>query len=327
MTPFTPPVPIGTRLHAAMPAALRRPAVTEWSRANKRGAPVDCFLEGPCLDRAGNLHVTDIPHGRIFRIGADGAWTTLAEYDGEPNGLALHPEGDRLYVADYKQGILSLPLAGGTPEPVLARRNSERFKGPNDLVFARNGDLYFTDQGQSGLHDPTGRVYRLTPGGRLDLLLGNGPSPNGLALSPEEDVLFVAMTRDNAVWRLPLLPDGSTAKVGRFATFHGTSGPDGLAMDAAGRLLVAHASLGCVLVLSEQGEVVARMESCRGRTVTNLLLDGGRALITESATGSVLEASWPGPSPVPRAAPPRGGDSGPARASPAGPEGGPEGGP
>ncbi|MFX8156757.1 SMP-30/gluconolactonase/LRE family protein, partial [Acinetobacter baumannii] len=79
--------------------------------------------------------------------------------------------------------------------------------------------------------DPTGRVYRLRPDGRLDCLLSNGPSPNGLVLTPDESALFVAMTRDNAVWRLPLLADGSTSKVGRFAQFYGTSGPDGMAMD------------------------------------------------------------------------------------------------
>ncbi|MFC7552239.1 SMP-30/gluconolactonase/LRE family protein [Pseudoroseomonas wenyumeiae] len=270
--------------------------MTEWSRANKRGQPVDCFLEGPCFDAAGNLHVTDIPHGRIFRISPEGDWTQLAEYDGEPNGLALHPDGRCLYVADYKQGILSLDLVSGALEPVLARRNSERFKGPNDLVFARNGDLYFTDQGQSGLHDPTGRVYRLRPGGQLDCLLSNGPSPNGLVLSHDEEVLFVAMTRDNAVWRLPLLPDGSTSKVGRFASFHGTSGPDGMAMDAAGNLLVAHASLGSVFVLSPQGEPLARIRSCRGATTTNVALggvDGNNVFVTESETGAVLTAEWP----------------------------------
>ena len=292
---FAPPRPIATRVHAEMPAELRRPVVTDWSRANKRGLPVDCFLEGPCFDRQGNLHVTDIPHGRVFRISPEGRWTQVAEYDGEPNGLAPHPDGARLFVADYKQGILSLDLASGRVEPVLARRNSERFKGPNDLVFARNGELYFTDQGQTGLHDPTGRVYRLRPDGRLDCLLANGPSPNGLALSPDEDALFVAMTRDSAVWRLPLLPDGSTAKVGRFASFHGTSGPDGLAVDAAGNLLVAHASLGSVFVLSPQGEPIARIRSCRGATTTNLALgcaEGGTVFVTESETGSVLAAEW-----------------------------------
>lgn len=168
-----------------MPAELRRSVVSEWSRANKRGLPVDSFLEGPCFDRDGNLYVTDIPHGRIFRVSPEGRWTCIAEYDGEPNGLALHPAGDRFFIADYKQGILSLDLGSRQIAPVLTRRNSERFKGPNDLVFARNGDLYFTDQGQSGVHDPTGRVYRLRPDGRLDLLLSNGPSPNGLVLSSD----------------------------------------------------------------------------------------------------------------------------------------------
>jgi gluconolactonase len=45
---------------------------------------------------------------------------------------------------------------------------------------ASNGDVYFTDQGQTGLHDPTGRVYRLAPDGRLDCLIDTGISPNGL---------------------------------------------------------------------------------------------------------------------------------------------------
>ena len=67
------------------------------------------------------------------------------------------------------------------------------------------------------------------PSGRLDCLIANGVSPNGLVLSADESVLFVAMTRDNAVWRVPLQGDGSVSKVGRFASFHGTSGPDGLA--------------------------------------------------------------------------------------------------
>lgn len=282
-----------TRLHAELPEALRRPVVTDWSRANKRGEAVPSFLEGPCFDAQGRLHVTDIPHGRIFRLEAPGDWLLIAEYDGEPNGLALHPDGKRMFIADYKQGILALDLASGQITPALARRNSERFKGPNDLVFTRNGDLYFTDQGQSGLHDPTGRVYRWRADGGLDLLIGNGPSPNGLALSADEEALFVAMTRDNSIWRVPLLPDGGTAKVGRFASFHGTSGPDGLAMDGQGRLMVSHASLGCVIVLSPQGEPVARLRSCRGSTVTNLALRDGQAFITESSTGAVLVADWP----------------------------------
>ncbi|WP_051418140.1 SMP-30/gluconolactonase/LRE family protein [Roseomonas gilardii] len=290
---FPPPRLIETTVLTEMPAALRRPVVTEWSRSNKRGAAVECFIEGPCYDAAGNLYVTDIPHGRIFRIAADGDWMVVAEYNGEPNGLALHPDG-RLFVTDYKAGLLALDLTTGKIETVLARVNGERFKGVNDLVFARNGDLFFTDQGQTGLHDPTGRVYRLTAGGRLDLLIANAPSPNGLALTPEEDVLAVAMTRDNAVWRVPLLPQGGTAKVQRFASYHGTSGPDGMAMDAEGHLMVAHASLGHVLVHGHQGQLIAAFRSCRGNSTTNLAFqpDGEGVVITDSITGTILQAAW-----------------------------------
>jgi gluconolactonase len=220
----------------------------------------------------------------------------VTEYDGWPNGLKIHKDG-RIFVTDYKRGLVVLDAETGNVTPLLETRGSESFKGVNDLFFAQNGDLYFTDQGQTGLHDPTGRVYRLRADGRLDCLLSNGPSPNGLVLTPDESVLFVAMTRDNAVWRLPLLADGSTSKVGRFAQFYGTSGPDGMAMDAAGNLFVAHASLGAVFVLSPHGEPLARIASCRGRTTTNVAFapDGQTLVITESATGTVLQARWTPP--------------------------------
>ncbi|MBV9529590.1 MAG: SMP-30/gluconolactonase/LRE family protein, partial [Bradyrhizobium sp.] len=149
------------------------------------------------------------------------------------------------------------------------------------------------DQGQTGLHDPSGRVYRLAANGRLDCLIHTGISPNGLVLDPGETVLFVAMTRDNAVWRLPLMKDGTVSKVGRFCMMFGTSGPDGITMDRAGRLFVAHASLGHVFVFAPNGELIARIKSCAGASCTNVAIGGAnrdRLYITESATGTVLAA-------------------------------------
>jgi sugar lactone lactonase YvrE len=76
--------------------------------------------------------------------------------------------------------------------------------------------------------DQSGLVYRLSVDGKLDTLLSNGISPNGLVLSPDEkvsqllrwntdcQVLYVAMTRENSVWRLPLHEDGTTSKAGKF---------------------------------------------------------------------------------------------------------------
>jgi gluconolactonase len=288
-----PPRLIETRVFSAMPENFRRKGVrTEWADANRPGNPADCFIEGPSLDAAGNLYVVDIPFGRIFRIAPDGTWSLVIEYDGWPNGLKISPEG-HILVADYRRGIMKLDASAGRIKPVLASRNSESFRGCNDLHIAKNGDIYFTDQGQTGLHDPTGRVYRLTTSGRLDCLIDRGPSPNGLVLDPKEAVLFVAMTRDNAVWRMPFMTDGSVSKVGRFCSLFGPSGPDGMTMDSAGRLFVAHASLGHVFVFAPNGEMIARIKSCAGSTCTNVAIGGAKAdrlYITESGSGSVLVA-------------------------------------
>ena len=288
-----PPRLIGTEVLSGMPGRFRRKGTrTDWADANRPGLPTDCFLEGPCFDTEGHLYVVDIPFGRIFRIAPDGTWSLLVEYDGWPNGLKISPDG-RVLVADYRHGIMELDVQAGRMRPVLTARNSESFRGCNDLHIAFDGCIYFTEQGQTGLHDPTGRVYRLSPGGKLDCLIDTGVSPNGLVLDPGETVLFVAMTRDNAVWRLPLMKDGSVSKVGRFCSTFGTSGPDGLTMDKAGRLFVAHASLGHVFVFAPNGELIARIKSCAGPSCTNVAIGGNkrdRLYVTESVTGTVLVA-------------------------------------
>lgn len=289
----TPPRLIETRVFSAMPDKFRRKGIaTEWADANRPGLPTDCFIEGPSFDAAGNLYIVDIPFGRIFRIAPDGEWALVAEYDGWPNGLKIASDG-RILVADYRHGIMELDAPAGRIKPILRSRNSESFRGCNDLHIASNGDIYFTDQGQTGLHDPSGHVYRWTANGRLDCLIDRGISPNGLVLDRSETVLFVAMTRDNAVWRLPFMKDGSVSKVGRFCTMFGASGPDGMTMDKAGRLFVAHASLGHVFVFAANGELVARIKSCAGPSCTNVAIGGERGdrlYITESASGTVLVA-------------------------------------
>ncbi|SEB15907.1 SMP-30/gluconolactonase/LRE family protein [Variovorax sp. YR216] len=277
-------------LFSAMPGHFRRPERSAWADANRGGAPTDSFLEGPVFDDAGNLYVTDIPWGRIFRIDPQGGWSLVAEYDGEPNGMKFL-DAATLLITDYKNGLMQLDVESGRVTPFLARRNSERFKGVNDLVFDASGNLYFTDQGQTGLHDPTGRLYRLGRDGRLDLLLDNIPSPNGVALSPDEKVLYLAVTRGNCVWRIPLLPDGSVAKVGQFFTSYGPSGPDGLAVDAQGRLLIANPGLGYVWVLNGRAEPVEVLRGPPGASITNLAFGGPERrtlFVTDSTHGHVL---------------------------------------
>ena len=94
------------------------------------------------------------------------------------------------------------------------------------------------------------------------MLLANVPSPNGVALSPDERVLYLGATRGNQVWRVPLQGDGSVAKVSAFFRSYGPSGYDGLAVDETGRVIVANPGLGIVWMLSPRGEPEVVLRRC-----------------------------------------------------------------
>lgn len=291
---LNPPEVREAEVFTRLPEHFRRGGVRSvWGDANRPGQTTDSFLEGPVFDTAGNLYVTDIPFGRIFRIDAEGEWTLVAEYDGEPNGMKFLNDRE-LLIADYKNGLMACDVASGVVRPYLERRNTQRFMGINDLVFDKVGNLYFSDQGQTGLHDPTGRLYRLRPNGQLDLLLSNVPSPNGVALSPDERVLYLGVTRGNAVWRVPLLEDGSVAKVSAFFHSYGPSGPDGLAVDGQGRVIVANPGLGYAWVLNHRAEPLLVLRSPVDMSLTNVAFGGPdrkTLYCTESVSGSILRST------------------------------------
>ncbi|MFM0007042.1 SMP-30/gluconolactonase/LRE family protein [Paraburkholderia dipogonis] len=290
---YAAPPLLETHVFAKVPVELEiRNRTTDWLQGRHHGRPTS-FLEGPSFDREGNLYCTDIPYGRVLRVAPDGRFTVIAEYDGEPNGLKIHKDG-RIFLADQKNGLLVLEPGSSKPTPFLVRANLEPLKGPNDLVFASNGDLYFTDQGQSGHQDPTGRLIRVRADGRIDILLDNVPSPNGLVLNGDETMVFLAVTRANAIWRVPLLRDGGVSKVGTFIQMSGGGGPDGMAIDEQGNIAVAHAGLGSVWLFSALGEPLYRIASCTGGRMTTNLAYGGperkTLFITESSTGTVISA-------------------------------------
>lgn len=295
MSYFQPPPIIMTEVFARLPDHLRRPHRSYWD-VNQPGRTRDSFLEGPSFDREGRLYVVDGGNGRILRVGVDGEWTVVTEYDGAPNGLKVHRDG-HIVVADSRRGILLLDADSGTITPLLERA-ADGFRGVNDLFFAANGDLYFTDQGQSGLHDPSGRLYRLSANGTVSLLLSNIPSPNGLVVTPDGLTLYLAVTRANQIWKVPLHESGMMLKVSVFAYLHGgPAGPDGLALDEEGSLYVAHAGFGAVWQLSSLAEPKLRLQTCvDGLLTTNVAFGGHRnrwLYITESATGSILRAQVP----------------------------------
>jgi gluconolactonase len=292
---FAPPVEIASQAFAGLPPALDlsgRDPPSPWVADRPQYRGYGSFLEGPAFDRDGRLLCVDIAHGRILRISRNGRFEVVLAYEGAPNGLAIHRDG-RLFIADHRLGLVVAETRTGEWAVLLDRAFGEPFKGLNDLHFSRSGDLYFTDQGQTGLHDPSGRLLCLRADGRLNVVMDGIPSPNGLALNGGESALWLAVTRANQVWKLPLTPQGRVTKAGVFVTLQG-GGPDGLAVAADDSLWVAQPGVASVWGFSAHGEPIARIR-CPGpgRMVTNLAfdpMDGGQLCFVESSHGVVYRS-------------------------------------
>lgn len=283
---------IRSEIVAVLPERYRKAA--DGPRSSLRQGSGGTTLEGPSFDRDGNLYFTDLHNSRIFRMNADCSVDLVAEYKGGPNGLKIHRDG-RIFVADREHGLMLLDPASGGMTLLLGGTERERFKGINDLVFASNGDLYITDQGATGLHDPTGRVYRLRADGELSIVLDNVPSPNGITLHASEQTLYLAVTRANAVWNVPLSRNGGASRVGLFAQLP-CAGPDGMAMDVDGNVAVASPGLGVVWVHDRYGLPIYRVETVGGQFGTNIAYGGkdNRYLyIVEGDSYSIQRAEMP----------------------------------
>lgn len=98
---FPVPPTIEAELYVRIPDEVRCTGVrSEWG--DELAGFKGIFLEGPVTDKSGNIYFVDIPFGRILRVDSNKQVTVVATYDGEPNGLAVTPDGD-IVIADYKQ--------------------------------------------------------------------------------------------------------------------------------------------------------------------------------------------------------------------------------
>jgi gluconolactonase len=290
---FAAPPVVATEVFTRLPDAWRIQEETDWSRRRGSG-PLHSFLEGPSFDRAGNLYCVDICHGRIFRISPAGEWHLFARYDGNPNGLKIHRDG-RIFVTDQALGLLIFDPETGKQLFRLAGPPGGSFAALNDLFFADDGDIYFTDPGQSSVENPVGRVYRWREGGAVELVAENLPYPNGLVMDGSDQTLLIALSRSLQILRAPVTRERARAeKVAVFLQLSGgIAGPDGLALDQEGSLAVACSGLGAVFQFDRLGEPIARVKSCAGIRTTNAAYGGAdrRTLfITESEHGVILRA-------------------------------------
>lgn len=181
------------------------------------------------------------------------------------NGLALDPQG-RLVVTAMNDRTVYRLEKDGTRTILADRFEGKRFDGPNDVVVASNGDVYFTDT-PWGLRlaekDPARELpfsgFYLIRNGQVRLLGSDrdapGTLPNGITLSPDEQHLYVT-SGTHRTMRYDRRPDGSVAN-GRVFVEHGS---DGLKVDTAGNLYSSSGGVpGVVQITSPAGVVLGRL--------------------------------------------------------------------
>jgi gluconolactonase len=199
------------------------------------------FTEGPCwFAGPGVLRFTDIPNSRIHEVDAQGNVTVWREGSGEANGLGIAPDG-RLVACEHANRRVTRSAASDMVEVVAETYQGDRFNSPNDVIIRSDGTTYFTDPtyglGGGQQEIPYQGVFRVAPDGTVSLVSDVFVQPNGIALSADEQTLYVTDSDADELHTFPVSPDGSTGPGQKLLDT--SNSPDGMAVDDAGNLYLS----------------------------------------------------------------------------------------
>lgn len=284
------------------------------------------FPEGPVAMADGSVLVAEIERGTLTRVEPAGAKTVVAELGGGPNGAAIGPDGavyvcnnggfewyeaDGLLVPGHKPAgyvcgsIQRVDLETGAVSTLYDACDGRPLRGPNDLVFDRHGGFWFSDPGKSTPEhrDQGALYYARADGSRIERAKGELTSPNGVGLSPGQDVLYMADTTTGRLWAFDLAGPGRLAPPptpwapGRVvATLPGFQLLDSLKVEAAGKVCVGTIFNGGINVFDPDGRV--EHVPLPELAVTNLCFGGPDmrdVWLTASASGRLYRGRWPRP--------------------------------
>ncbi len=256
-------------------------------------AEVPGYSEGVVIDREGAVYISDVYHGTIYRIGADGVAKDWARM-GAPNGHKILPDGTHLVCDGGRHAVLRLDSAGKIMDEASSECDGKPLRAPNDLTLDnKNGGFYFTDPGGSSPKNPIGTVHYVDAQGKTHLSASGLAFPNGIALRPDGRRLLVGESHHNRILSYEVIAPGKLGKMTVFAELplkgEGQIGnePDGMCFDAAGNLFVAHYGMRQVQVLSPKGKILRRYGA--GNLTTSNVAFGGPRMDELYVTGALGE--------------------------------------
>ncbi|MGQ0531427.1 MAG: SMP-30/gluconolactonase/LRE family protein [Caulobacteraceae bacterium] len=283
------------------------------------------FPEGPIVMPDGSVIVVEIKRQTLTRVWK-GRQEVIANIGGGPNGAAFGPDG-AIYITnnggfewgemggltipggaaeDYDTGrIERVDLATGKVERLYDKVGEHKLSGPNDLVFDKAGNIWFTDLGKRRARvKEMGGLYYARPDGSLikEVMHGSASGLNGVGLSPDEQVVYAAETDTARLWAFDITGPGEVAPraPGFMARFVAGMSEhcyfDSLAVQANGDVCVATIVNGGITTITPAG--AATHTPFPDPIVTNIAFGGADmrdAYITLSGTGQLIKARWPEP--------------------------------
>lgn len=215
--------------------------------------------EGPLWHPAGYLTFVDLEREQLLKWEPQsGATTVLRENTGEGNGCTLDRQGNLLMCEGADHRCVTRMDAAGSITTIADRWDGKRFNKPNDIICRRDGVIYFTDphlRFPEALREiPFAGIYRIAPDGPVQLATDECEYANGLALSPDESILYVAISRaepadfdreergefcpNRRIRAFDVAPDGALSNNRVFIEMGSAAPgvPDGMKVDTAGRV-------------------------------------------------------------------------------------------
>lgn len=254
------------------------------------------YSEGVVFDREGDGYISH--EDKITKFSLDGKHEVWA-VTGNPNGHKVLPDGTHLVCNNAPPAVLKLSAEGKVLAEVSTECDGKPLRGANDLSLdLKNGGFYFTDPNESGKESPIGTVHYVDRSGTTRLVAGGLAYPNGIILSPDGKRLIVGESQYNRILEYPVVGPGKVGEKKVFAELPAKVGeqvdnqPDGMCLDAAGNLYVAHYGMGQVQVLDPAGKLIRRYQT--GLILTSNVAFGGPNRDQLFVTGAVGADSTPG---------------------------------